>query len=139
MIKEFKEEFKNLDKEKLKDIINACAGRDVLETDFSKSINVKNPSTMYHIVYVDNEEYGFWVVNWSFKKFKNSFLPSNFGFFDSKIKITPFKIEYENVDILTNSKKQLEEYIFIHINKKCPHYKQAIKEKTEKFISMLEM
>lgn len=143
MNNQFKSEFKNLSKEEIKKIINGCAGRDILETSFIENIKVNNYDTLYNIVYVDNEKYGFWVVEWNLKKFENNFF-GGYRHFENTIKISPFRIDFEIVKSTFNSfasahsKKQLEEYMQVYINRKCPHYKQTIIEETENFIKMLD-
>lgn len=135
MNNKFKEEFKKLNAEKIKYIINRCAEHDFLEIN-------KNSNNSF-IKYIDDDEYGYWVVEWGYKKipYNNMFLGC--GYFENSIIIKPFKIEFKiNNKALypfnTNGKKQLEDYLFVYINNQCPHYKQAIIEETEKFIKFLD-
>ena len=139
MNKQFKNEFKNLNASELREIINRCAGQEILQNDFVETI--KKTTDLYYIKYIEDEDYGFWSVQWGWKNTK--FPMSVGGYFQYGIKITPFKIEFENTTTLnpycrSNNQKQLEDYLHIYINKKCPHYKQVIVEETKKFISMLD-
>ena len=140
----FKEEFKKLNKTKLKEIINGCAGQDILEhgfsTTFSKDAGYSKNKTTYAITYVKDDNYGFWSVQWQWKTNYYVDMPIG-GIFENSIKITPFNVTFD-IDSFapfanTNKKKNLKEYLFIYINKQCPHYKQAVKEEAEKFITFL--
>jgi hypothetical protein len=138
----FKEEFKQLNPDDIKTIINGCANNDILEFDINKTLDLKE--TSYHISYIDNEEdYGYWVIQWKYKKISNPHMPMSTWTFENYIKITPFRLEFENKNTSFNPytnhhhKKQLEEYIFIYINKCCPNYINAIKEETDRFINMI--
>ena len=134
---QFKNEFRNLNLEDFKNIINRLAGHDILQ---SSDIN-KPPA--HFIKYIEDDNYGFWNVEWGWKSISVKGFPMG-GHFQFRIKITPFKIEFENIHSTFNpfapiyKRKQLEDYLYIYINKNCPHYKQAIKEETERFIKMLD-
>ena len=140
MNKLFRNEFSSLDANKIKEIVNRCAGQDILQNDIVQTI--KNANNLYYIKYIENEDYGFWNIQWGWKN--NKFPMPMGGFFEYGIKITPFKLEFENTSSQNpyckpHNRKQLEEYIQLFINKYCPHYKQAILEETEKFIKFLDI
>lgn len=143
MNNQFKNEFKNLNKDKIKEIVNRCARFNILETEFSTNLNINNLKTAYFIKYIEDENYGFWDVEWSWKKFPN-FLSNGVGNFEYRIKISPFEILFENSNSSFNpysngnSKQQCKDYLQIYINKSCPHYKQAIVEEMEKFLKKIE-
>lgn len=137
----FKDEFKKLNPEQLKEIINACAGQDILQENVAKVIS-KNYDGKYHIFYVDDYDYGFWTVQWGWKKATNMPINMGTGFFEYSIKITPFKIEFENTNISNpfckyRCRKAVEEHIPLYINKKCPHYRQAVMEEAQNFVDFL--
>ena len=136
----FRTEFSNLDANKIKEIVNRCAGQEILQNDIVQTINTTN--SLYYIKYIEDEDYGFWNVQWGWKS--NKYPMPMGGFFEHKIKITPFKLEFENTTSSNpyckqNNRKQLEDYIQIYINKYCPHYKQAILEETKNFIKFLDI
>lgn len=138
---QFKEEFKKLNPEEIKDIINACAGHDILEHDVAKVLS-SNYNGKYFIKYMEDENYGFWAVQWGWEKATNMPINMGTGFFEYSIKISPFKIEFENQNISNpfckyRCRKNVEEHIPIYINKKCPHYKQAIMEQAQSFVDFL--
>lgn len=140
MVKNFKKEFKNLDEIALKNIINRCAKNNILKTYFAGNLHGKNLNKVYHIIYIDDEKYGFWLVEWSFKNYKNNIIKDIFyGYFEHRIKIYPFEIEYENVSISLNQKSQLENRIFSYINNECPHYKEAFDKNIKNSVATLEM
>lgn len=138
MNKEFKEEFKNLNSNEIKELINKCAGQEILES-------ANNLKISHFIKYIENESYGFWIVEWARKKVQHFNMAFGVDIFEFSIKITPFKVEFENSHLTlnpfsrTNNKKLLEDYLPIFINKNCPHYKHAIIEETKKFIQYLDM
>lgn len=144
---QFKNEFKNLDKNDIIKYVNGCAGADILGTEFVNNIQLNNPESAYFIKYIENDDdYGFWIIEWSWRKIKLPHMIIASGFFEHSIKITPFKIEFNNAPstrpnpyIKNHNKKQLEDYLYIYINKKCPTYKQAIIEETQKFIQKIDM
>ena len=138
----FKEEFKQLSIEKLKAIINGCAGRDLLEKNLNETLTLSE--TSYHMKHINSEDdYGFWIVQWKYKKVTHENMPMSTWMFENSIKITPFRIEFENKNTSFNPfthphhRKQLEEYIFIYINQCCPNYINAIREETDRFIKMI--
>lgn len=139
----FKNEFAQLDPNDIKAILNACAGQDILEQDVTKVLS-DNYNGKYYIKYMNDDNYGFWTVQWGWKKATNMPINMGTGFFEHGIKITPFKVEFENQDISNpfckyRCRKSAEEYLFAYINKKCPHYKQAVLEETQKFIQNLDV
>lgn len=142
---QFKNQFKNLNSEEIKHIVNGCAGRDILELPINGNEMPSNSKTCYYIKYLDNDGYGFWVVQWGWKPICHKNMKLEGGFFEFGIKITPFKIEFENDKnsfnpfINTHNKKNLEEYLYIYINKKCPDYKKAVIEEVDKFIKFLDI
>ena len=93
---------------------------------------------------MEDDNYGFWDVEWGWKQIYYLNMATGSGYFTNRIKITPFRIEVESLDksinpySKPNTKKHLEEYLYLYINKKCPHYKQAVIEETEKFFKMLD-
>lgn len=138
---QFKEEFKKLNKDKLKFIINGCAGRDILETDITQTNQKSHYNDLYYMSYIDDEKYGYWTIQWGYKKLTNGVFTTG-GNFEFSIKITPFKVEFYNANsfnpfVNTHKQKQLEDYIPIYINQVCPHYIETIREETEKFIKMI--
>ena len=138
---QFKEEFKKLNPKEIKDIINACAGQDILEQEVTQNLS-NNYNGKYFIKYMEDENYGFWTVQWGWKKATNMPINMGTGFFEYSIKITPFRIEFENQNISNpfckyRCRKSMEEHIPIYINKKCPHYKQAIMEQAQSFVDFL--
>ena len=138
----FKEEFKKLKPEDIKNIINACAGQDILEHDVAKVLS-NNYDGKYFIKYMEDEKYGFWTIQFGWKKATNMPMQMGTGFFDYSIKITPFKVEFENLNIANpfckyRCRKSVEEHIPVYINQKCPHYKQAIMEEAQNFVNFLE-
>ena len=145
MNNQFKTEFKNLNATEIKDIINGCAGRDILTKKLNNDKYLENASDSYFIKYIDNENYGFWTIQWGWKQIYYDNMSIGTGFFENSIKISPFKIEFDNTNANFNpfskpsKQKYLEEYLFVYINKHCPHYKQALVEETEKFMQMLDM
>lgn len=144
MNKEFKNEFMKLNPQEIKDIINRCAQQDILSKNLYDSFKGNNVDT-YTINYIDNDEYGFWNIEWNWKQIYHVNMAFATGLYQNRIKITPFKIEVESASNVSNpfagqhKRKQLEDYLFIYINKKCSNYKRAIREETEKFIKMLEI
>lgn len=144
---QFKSEFKKLNPDEIKYIINGCAGRDVLETKFSDAWQTNNKDTVYTILYIDDENYGFWNIEWCFKKFDNGFsINGGYGSFKYRIKITPFRIDFYNADSnefnpysSPNRKTQVQDYLQIYINKKCPNYKQAAMDEMEKFFHKIDI
>lgn len=137
MNNQFKKEFQNLDVEQIKYILNRCAGQDILQDDISHG------GRSCFIKYIEDDSYGFWTVQWRWEKFTvNNTIWG--GEFKNKIKITPFKVEFENTHSEfnpfsnANRIKQATEYLQLYIHKKCPTYVQAIREETESFIQMLE-
>lgn len=135
MNEQFKEEFKKLNAEEIKDIVNRCGEHNVFV----------NCNDECFIKYMDNDEYGFWTIQWGMQKVQYMGMNFGCGFFKNSIKLTPFRLEFEVTNEPTNAyvkprnKKSLEEYLQLYINRKCPHYKQAIMEETEKFIKMLDV
>lgn len=142
----FKNEFENLKANEMKEIINRCAGHDILEIDALKDFLQNNYASKYFMKYINDDRYGFWNIEWGWKRAEGMPISTGTGYFQFRIKITPFRIEFENANgnsfnpfSLASKKKNLEEYIFIYINIKCPHYKQAVREETEKFIKMIDL
>lgn len=144
MNKLFEEEFRKLNTEDLRTIINGCAGKNILEYGFNENIcknaGYSRNEITYSIDYIEDDEDGFWCVQW---QWENSYYQDMVigGYFENTIKIKPFNVTFK-VDYLSpfneeNKKKNLKEYIYLYINKKCPHYKEAIKEESEKFITFL--
>lgn len=145
MNQQFYDEFKKLNPEEIKEIVNRCAGQDILEESVTNFPH-KEFSNKYFIKHIQDEEYGFWVVEWGWKKSDNKYMMIPSGYFEHQIKITPFRLEFQNVNGNSSSpytsaskRKNVEEYIQVYINKKCPHYIQAVREKTEQFIQMLDI
>lgn len=140
MNKKFKKEFASLNPYDLKYIINRCAGKDILLTNFVDNINIQDKTSAYYIKYLDNNEYGYWNIEWNWKS-SNTYSMIPCGLFQHQIKITPFRIDFNSDTNATltdiTNKKQLQEYLFLYINNKCPHYKQAITEETTKFLNFL--
>ena len=141
----FKHEFENLNASEIKEIVNRCAGRDILEIDALKDVFQNNYASKYFIKYINDDKYGFWNIEWGWKRAEGMPMSTGTGFFQYRLKITPFKVEVENANGNGDnpfskpiSRKHLEEYLFVYINKKCPHYKQAIREETERFIKMID-
>ena len=135
MNNQFKLEFEKLNKDDIKEIVNKCANFYLLQKDITKHIDAYN-NEKYAITYVEDENYGFYAILWDWQQFNIGFG----GNFKNMIKLTPFLVTYNIKGINpfnANSKKQLQEYLFIYISKKCPHYKQAITEETQKFLNML--
>lgn len=140
----FKNEFKNLIPEDIKLIINRCAGMDILEYDVVKDIS-HNYSNKYFLKYIDDDRYGYWVIGYGWKKVQTESMSIGSGIFEYQIKITPFRVYFENnygkalnPYSKQQKQKQLEEYMLIYINKKCPNYKNAIIEETKEFIKFIE-
>jgi len=133
----FKNEFKGLNKNAIINIVNGCAGQEILTSNSALTV----PKCF--IKYIEDDSYGFWDIEWGWKSVKcNNVLPS--GFFQFRIKLTPFKVEFENTNssfnpFKTNNKKQLQDYWYILIHKNCQHYKHAIIDETNKFINKLEL
>ncbi|MBO5884326.1 MAG: hypothetical protein J6Q51_00855 [Clostridia bacterium] len=145
MNQQFKEEFKNLNPEDIQEIINRCAGQDVLEESITK-FPQKEYTSKFYLKYMPDVEYGFWIVEWGWKKSTNPTIFLGSGYFEHQIKITPFRLEFQNVNgnssnpySSANKRKNVEEYLQVYINKKCPHYIQAVREKTEQFIQMIDI
>ena len=139
MNEQFKNEFKNMNPSDIVEMVNRCAGIKFLENN-SDYFNSKNSCFIAHI---ENNDYGFWDIEWGWEKSKSEKMIIDSGNFKHRIKLSPFRIDFENIGATPYSKtitrKQLEERLFILINKNCPHYKQAIMEETKKFIKMLDM
>ena len=139
MNEQFKNEFKNMNPSEIIEMINRYAGREFLEIN-SDYFNSRNSC---FISYIENNHYGFWDIEWGWEKSKSEKNIISTGNFKHRIKLSPFRIDFENMGATPYSKtitrKQLEERLFILINKKCPHYKQAIMEETKNFIKMLDM
>ena len=138
MNSEFKKEFQLLNKDDIKEIVNKCAHFYLLQKDITKCLDAYN-NEKYVITYVDDENYGFYAIQWDWQDHHyNNWVIG--GSFKSQIKLTPFNVTHDINGINpfnANSKKQLQEYLFLYISKKCPHYKQAIVEETQKFLNML--
>ena len=137
MNKEFKEEFKNLNIDEIKELVNRCAGTEILGP---KAPDGRSNCFVKHI---DDDSYGFWDIEWGLKTVHRGdiFLGEHFQY---RIKATPFRVDFENTsnstynpNFKTNDKKHFEEYFYLYINRKCKHYKQAIIEETDKFIKFL--
>ena len=94
---QFKEEFKKLNKDKLKFIINGCAGRDILETDITQTNQKSHYNYLYYMSYIDDEKYGYWTIQWGYKKLTTGVFTTG-GNFEFSIKITPFKVEFYNTN-----------------------------------------
>lgn len=141
---DFKNEFKNLNPEEIKQIINGCAGNDILEEDITK-FPTRQYSNKYAIKYIDDSHYGFWVVQYGLKKADSMPISIGTSIFEYQIKITPTRVYFEshhgkssNPYALPTKRKSLEEYLFLYINKQCPNYKKAILEETQKFLNFLD-
>jgi len=137
----FKYEFEKLNPNEIKEIINRCAGCDILEINAIEDFSQNNYDNKYFIKYIKDDRYGFWDIEWGWKRAEGTPISTGTGFFQHRIKIAPFKVEFDvksSVFAKHNKKKQLQDYMFIYINKKCKHYKQAIIEETERFINFLD-
>ena len=137
----FKNEFKSLNANKIKEIVNRCAGQDILNYSFSgNKVNVGN-NDLYSINYIEDENFGFWMVQWNWEKNYHLNILLG-GQFQNSIKITPFNIFFNitTPDPYKKMHKQqlLKDYLHIYIHKQCPNYVNAIKQETEKFIKFLE-
>lgn len=146
MIKEFKNEFENLDKNEIIQIVNRCAGKEVCFKNIEKMRRLSSDTFgAYSINYVQDDDYGFWCVQYGYKQIYYCNMPTGSGFFQYQIKITPFNVVFEQNDIAapkiafekTSNKKNLEDNIQLHIYKKCPHYKKAIIDATKQFLTKL--
>ena len=130
----FKEEFKNLNPEDIKNMLDSCGGH---------SVFTSNKDTCF-IKFFDDDNYGFWIIQWGLQKVKCLDMTLGCGFYKNTIKLTPFRAEFDmandsiNPYVKPRNRKSLEEYLQLYIGRKCPHYSQAIREETEKFIKRLE-
>ena len=85
MNNQFKTEFKNLNATEIKDIINGCAGRDILTKKLNNDKYLENASDSYFIKYLDNENYGFWTIQWGWKQIYYDNMATGTGFFENSI------------------------------------------------------
>ena len=136
----FKEEFAKLNPEDIKEIINRCSTVVCLQHDITKTLNITDPNNTYFIKYIPDDDYGFWIVEWNYQKIKVGPMPMSTAKFASSVKITPFKIEFENTSgtLTSLDKTHIQDYLQVYINKKCLHYKQAVIEETERFFKKID-